>query len=304
MTRSPLVFIIILNWNGWRDTLACVESCRRLTWPNYRIVVVDNSSTDGSGEFLRQHLRDEDILQSGSNLGFAGGCNVGIRDALSSGAAYVWLLNNDTVADPEALTLLVAAMEREKTVGIAGSKIYYHDDPRRIWSAGGIWEKGRLRLYQRGAHKLDEGQFEEMCEVGSLSGCSMLISTAAIQRIGLMDESYFLYWEDTEWCARALEKGYKILFVPGSRIWHKVSASAGENSFSQYYYYIRNGFYFLRRYDIRSLPRFILFNLLFAILSISKGNAQAVRGIARGFVDFLRNEKGPRRPASMQGVGG
>src|SRR3972149_5968710 len=272
-SRFPFVCIVILNWNGWSDTLECVKSCRGLTWPNFRIVLVDNGSTNGSEEHLRRQLPDLEILQSGSHLGFAGGCNVGIRYALNSGADLVWLLNNDTVTDPEALTRLVEAMEGDASAGIAGSKIYYHNDPSRIWFAGGIWRKGRLRLRHRGAHQLDEGQFDKMCEIGSVSGCSLLISAAAIRDTGLMDESYFLYWEDVEWCARAGEKGYKVLFVPGSRVWHKVSASAGENSFSQYYYYIRNGFYFLRRYDPQSLPRFILFNLLFAILSILKGNA-------------------------------
>lgn len=119
-----------------------------------------------------------------------------------------------------------------------------------------------------------------------------------------MDESYFLYWEDTEWCARALEKGYKILFVPGSRIWHKVSATAEENPFSQYYYYIRNGLYFLSGYDRTSLPRFILFNLLYAVYSTIKGNIQVIQGTTQGFVDFMRKQKGQKRSASTEGAGG
>jgi GT2 family glycosyltransferase len=298
------VFIILLNWNGWRDTIACVDSCRRLTWPNYRILVVDNNSSDGSEKFLRQHLREVEIIQSGSNLGFAGGYNVGIRHAISSGADYIWLLNNDTVVDSESLTALVEAMKNGLTVGIAGSKIYYHDDPRRIWFAGGLWEKGHLRLRHRGAHMLDEGQYDEMREVGSVSGCSMLVRSAAIKDIGLMDESYFLYWEDTEWCARAKEKGYGVIFVPESHVWHKVSASAGKSAFSQYYYFIRNGFYFLSRYDPRSLPRFIIFNLLYAIYSITRGNIQVMQGTAQGFVDFMRKQKGPRRSPSATGAGG
>jgi len=129
--RFPLVHIIIVNWNGWRDTLDCIETCRKLTWPNYSIVVVDNASSDGSEENLRRHLEEMDIIQSGANLGFGGGCNIGIRQALERGADYVWLLNNDAVADPQALTILVEAMENDKAVGIAGSKIYYHNEPER-----------------------------------------------------------------------------------------------------------------------------------------------------------------------------
>ena len=293
MTRPPLVFIIILNWNGWRDTLACVESCRKLTWPNFRIVVVDNGSTDGSEDYLRQNLKDVEIIQSGANLGFAGGNNVGIRHAMNSGADYVWLLNNDAVADPEALTMLVEAMEGRNDAGIAGSKIYYHDEPRKIWFAGGLWEKGKLRLRQRGANRIDRGEFEEVSETGSVSGCSMLVRTAAIRNIGLMEEGYFLYWEDTEWCARAQAKGYKVLFVPGSLVWHKVSASAEKGSFSQYYYFTRNGFFFLRAYDRLLMPLFAAYNLLFGLKCLASANAQPLRGLARGFIDFILGKKGP-----------
>lgn len=293
-----LVFIVILNWNGWQDTVACVESCHRLIWPNFRIVIVDNGSIDGSEEFLRRRLTDVEIIQSGSNLGYAGGNNVGIQHAMNSGADYVWLLNNDTVADPEALPALVEAMETDPSAGIAGSKIYYHQDPHRIWFAGGIWAKGRLRLRHLGAHKLDEGQFDELRETGSVSGCSMLVRSAVIRNIGLMDESYFLYWEDTEWCAKALAKGYRVLFVPGSHIWHKVSASAGKSAFIQYYYFTRNGFFFLRQYDPFLIPVFAAYNFLFVLKCLVLGDAQPLQGFMHGVVAFVKGEKGPRQSTS------
>ena len=118
---------MILNWNGWEQTLDCVESCRRLTWSNFRILVVHNASSDGSEEILRERLPDIEIIQSGSNLGFAGGCNVGIRRAIENSADYIWLLNNDTIVDAEALSVLVAALENDPAAGFAGSKIYFHD---------------------------------------------------------------------------------------------------------------------------------------------------------------------------------
>lgn len=111
MSRPPLVYIVILNWNGWQDTLACVTSCCALTWPEYRLLVVDNGSTDGSEAILRDRLATGEVLQSGGNLGFAGGNNVGIRHALAAGAEYVWLLNNDTEVAPDALSELVAALQ-------------------------------------------------------------------------------------------------------------------------------------------------------------------------------------------------
>jgi GT2 family glycosyltransferase len=265
MPPIPLVYIIILNWNGWQDTLACVESCHKLTWPNFRILVVDNASTDGSEENLRQNLVDVEIIQSGANLGFAGGNNIGIRRALGCGADYVWLLNNDTVAEPQALSKLVEALESDQGVAMAGSKIYYFDDPRRIWSAAGSWRKGWLALRQKGGKQLDRGQFDASCTVWSISGCSLLVRAAAIEKIGLMDEKYFLYWEDTEWCARARASRYDLLYVSNSHIWHKVSASTRQGSFEQFYYYNRNGFYFLRQYDPLLLPVISLYSLLFSL---------------------------------------
>ena len=293
VTSVPSVAIIILNWNGWRDTLACVASCRKLTWPHSRIVVVDNASTDGSEAFLRKALGDVEIIQSGGNLGFAGGNNTGIRHALERGADYIWLLNNDAVADPQALTVLVEAMEGNQGIGIAGSKIFYHDEPLRIWFAGGMWEKGRLHWRQRGANQIDEGQFTEPGEIGSVSGCSMLVRSAAIAKIGLMDESFFLYWEDTEWCARACMGGYRVVLVPGSHVWHKVSSSTKKNCFAQYYYFTRNGFFFLRWYDPCLLPVFGFYTVLFGLKSLLTGNARPLQGLVRGCIDFMRRRRGP-----------
>jgi len=293
MATVPLVAIVILNWNGWRDTLACVASCRKLTWPDFRIVVVDNASTDGSEEFLRQHLSEVEVIQSGSNLGFAGGNNRGIQRAREFGAQFIWLLNNDAVTDPKALTMLVEAMRDDPGAGIAGSKILYYDEPQRIWFAGGMWEKGKLHWRQRGANQLDEGQYDEVCEVGSVSGCSMLVRSTAIDKMGLMDESYFLYWEDTEWCARARSNGYRVLFVPGAQVWHKVSSSTRPGSSSQYYYFSRNGSFFLSQYDRWLLPLFAIYNILFGLKSLFAGNRQPLQGLLRGSRDFIRGRRGP-----------
>jgi len=291
MTRHPLVYIIILNWNNWQDTLACVESCRKLTWPNFRIIVVDNGSSDGSEDILRRKLPDIDIMQTGANLGFAGGNNLGINHAMEYGADYIWLLNNDAIADSEALSEMVKALEHDPAAAMAGSKIYYYDSPDTIWYAGGGWEKGRLRVRQRGAGKVDKGQYDTAGPVDSLSGCSLLARVAALKKIGLLDTGYFLYWEDTEWCARARELGFRVLFVPSSRVWHKISGSVGNLSAIQYYYHIRNGFYFLHRFDRQSLPRFVLFSLTFAAVSVLKGNVQVVQGMARGYLDYLRGKR-------------
>jgi len=291
------VYIIILNWNGWLDTLACVESCCKLTWPNFRILVVDNGSTDGSEKKLRARLQNVKILQSGSNLGFSGGNNLGIRIAIESGAKYVWLLNNDAVVDPDALAALMNAMLREPSAAIAGSKIYFHDDPQRIWSAGGRWRKGGLALRMRGAFQPDQGQFDKPCAIGSVSGCSMLVRIEALTRIGLLKEEYFLYWEDIEWCARAQEAGYKVLFVPESKVWHRGSASTVDGSFLQFYYSTRNGFFFLHEYDPYLLPILVFYSILFILKSLLGGNSMPLRGFCHGLTDYLKEKTGPQTTA-------
>jgi GT2 family glycosyltransferase len=265
-----------------------VESCLKLDWPNFRIVIIDNGSADGSETILRDRFPTLEIIQSGANLGFAAGNNVGIRHALESGADYVWLLNNDAVADPRALSMLVEAMESHPSAGIAGSKIYYHDDPKKIWCAGGAWTKGRLKLRQRGAYQQDEGQFEGLCTVGSVSGCSMLVRTNCIKKIGLMDESYFLYWEDTDWCAQASESDYSILFVPASQVWHKVSTTVKAHSELQYYYLTRNGLRFCLKHDLLSLPVLLSYVSADVLLGWLRGNQAMVKGFYRGLVDFVR----------------
>lgn len=294
MTSAPLVTIVILNWNNWPDTLDCVASCRRLNWPNLRVVIVDNGSGDGSEGILRERCPDAVIIQTGANLGFAGGNNIGIRHALETGADYVWLLNNDAVSDPDALAKLVEALQSAPSAAAAGSKVYYHDDPQRIWFAGGIWTKGRLRVRQRGTGELDHGEYDYLCPVGSVSGCSMLIRSSVIREIGLLDESYFLYWEDTDWCARAQKNGYKVLFVPASRVWHKVSATVAPRSQLQYYYNTRNGLMFCMRHDWLSLPLFLAYVTADVVVGALRGNREMLHGYADGIRDFLKGVRGQR----------
>jgi GT2 family glycosyltransferase len=288
----PSVTIVILNWNGWQDTLACAASCRLLSWPNLRIIIVDNGSTDSSEERLREHITDLDIIQTGENLGFAGGCNVGIRHAMELGADFVWLLNNDAVVEPASLTALTVALQNDTEAACAGSKIYYLDDPQRIWFAGGIWENGWLRLRQRGAGRIDHGEFDAPKRVAALSGCSMLLRSQAIERLGLLNEDYFLYWEDVDWCARAGKAGFTVLFTPSSRVWHKVSAAAAPRSRLQYYYYTRNGLYFCCRYDLLSLPLLLLYTSADVLAGLLKMNTAMFHGYCSAVLDFLCGRRG------------
>jgi GT2 family glycosyltransferase len=245
---SALVYIVLLNWNGWRDTIECVESCRRLDYCYFRVLIVDNGSTDGSESILCERFPELDFIQAGANLGFAGGNNLGIRYALERGADFVWLLNNDTTVAPEALSELVRVASSDERAGIVGSKLYYYDQPTIIAFAGGEWKQTPLYPRHRGMDEEDRGQYGSVAEVDFITGCSLLIKAAVIQDIGEMQDSYFLYWEDIDWNATADEHGWKIMFAPASHVWHKVSATTDTLPGIKDYYGVRNRLLFLKRH--------------------------------------------------------
>lgn len=244
---DPTVFIIMLNWNGKTDTLACLRSLQQIDYPLYRIIVADNGSSDGSVEAVRSTYPGITVIENGANLGFAAGNNTAIRYAMQNGADYILLLNNDTEVDPRFLSELVEAAEADPTIGIAGSKIYYYSEPKRLWYAGGsinLW-KGDTRHV--GENELDTGQFDEAKDTDYVSGCAMLIKRRVLEDIGLLDERMFLYYEDSDYCMRARRHGYRVIYVPGSVIWHKVSSTTGKVKDLQLFYGTRNMLLFEKR---------------------------------------------------------
>lgn len=247
-TVLPLVFIIVLNWNGKEDTLECLGSLQKLDYPHFKILVVDNGSTDGSEEAIKASFPSVCFIQTGRNLGYAGGNNVGIKHALSHGADYVWLLNNDTTVDPKALSALVETAKADSRIAFVGSKIYYYDKPDVIWCAGGtidLAEGGRTD--HPGMGQEDRGQFENISDVGYVTGCSILASRDAIAAIGPLPEEYFLYFEETDWNLAAQRKGYRTVVAPASHVWHKFE-DKGEYRERFIYYSFRNRVRIVRKY--------------------------------------------------------
>ena len=228
-STEPKVTVIIPNWNGIDHIFECLESLLKVEYPNLDVIVVDNNSEDGSPEAIAERFPDVQIIRNLRNLGFAEGCNVGIRRALKNGAAYVWLLNNDAFADKQSLLSLVRTAEREDAIGMTGSKICYYDDPALIWGVGMeiSWIRGEADAI--GWHQRDTGQFESCRDVDALVGCSLLIKRRVCEEVGLMDKDYFLYAEEVEWCVRARQCGFRCVVVPESIVFHKVGASSGES---------------------------------------------------------------------------
>jgi GT2 family glycosyltransferase len=224
---QPLVYVIVLTWNGKEDTLECLRSLQEVEFRNFKILVVDNASADGTSDAITALFPDVHVIVNKENLRFAGGNNVGIRYALEQGADYVLLLNNDTVVDKHFLTFLTDIAKTSPDIGMVGPKIYYNADRQRLWYAGGtiVWWKGIISHI--GIREIDHGQYDEQQETDYITGCCVLVRRSVIEKIGMLDERYFIYGEDADWCVRATRKGFKLLYVPASRIWHKVSVSAG-----------------------------------------------------------------------------
>lgn len=245
---APKVEIIILNWNRFRDTAECLESVFRIRYPNFSVVVVDNGSEDDSAAQVENTFDRVTLIRNRENLGYAEGNNVGIRHALENGADYVWLLNNDTVVDREALAALVDLAERDRGIGILGSKIYYFDQPDILWFAGATIDWNLAISPHIGRMKKDTGQYDLEKEVDRVTGCSMLIRREVLDEIGMFDGKFFLYAEEVDLCVRARAKGYRNYYVPKSVVYHKISVSSGEDSVPLFAYYnTRNFLYMIRK---------------------------------------------------------
>jgi GT2 family glycosyltransferase len=237
----PSVVIIILNWNGLADTLACLGSLRHLDYPSYEILVVDNGSADGSAAAIREAYPQVQVIETGENLGYVGGNNLGLEYACTRNAAYALLLNNDTEVSADFLSKMVELAEADFKIGVVGPTIYYAEPDDMIWSAGGKldWRSGLTLL--DGMDQIDRGQYGEAPRlVDFVTGCALLVKIPVVKEVGKLDSRFFAYFEENEWCVRVTQAGYKICHLPTAKIWHKISPDHREHSPQVYYYMTRN----------------------------------------------------------------
>jgi len=295
--ENPKVAIIIVNWDGWEDTIECLESLYRIDYPNYEIIIIDNHSQDDSVRRIKDYSEGKEltIIENEDNYGFAEGNNIGIRYALKYlKPKYILLLNNDTVVDKDFLKELISAGEKDNHIGILGPKIYYYDKPEVIWSAGCKISWKFARGIQIGTGEVDKGQYDDLKEVEYVSGSAFLIKTDVINKIGLMDKNYFLYFEESDWTLRANQAGYKSLYVPTAKIWHKVSRSGGGISKPTGLYYItRNRWVFMKKWAEKSdYLIFMVYQVLGAfafpiVLSIIYRNSNLFLAYYKGLKDGI-----------------
>ena len=334
---SPPVAIIVLNWDGWADTVECLESVYQINYPNYQVVVVDNNSTDNSiqkindyalgkleiksnffkydptdkpikiVEYNKEYHKKEKfsahnkqllVIKNEINYGFAEGNNIGIEFALKNlNPDYILLLNNDTIVDEDFLKPLVEAGEIDVDIGILGPKMYYYDNPNIIWCIGGKIDWKLARGLHIGINETDNGQYAEKMNFDYINGSAILIKKEVFENVGLLDKKFFLYFEETDLALRASKNNYKRVFVPKSKIWHKVSKSGGGIKKEIGLYYItRNRWIFMKKWANKSdFIIFVVIQILGAIiipiiLSIYYNNRKLLPAYYSGFWDGL-NEK-------------
>ncbi|MCL5069287.1 MAG: glycosyltransferase family 2 protein [Actinobacteria bacterium] len=263
------IAIVILNFNGEKDTIECLKSISKLSRDNYHlsVIIVDNGS---DSEFVIQNsefrINDLKIIKNSKNLGFAEGNNVGIEYALNNGSDYVLLLNNDTIVDKNLINELLKTAELNGKNGIIVPKIYFapgsefhkqrykkEELGKVIWYAGGIIDWKNVLGFHRGVDEVDKGQFDNVEETEFASGCCMFVKKELFKKIGMFDNKYFLYYEDGDFSERAKKAGYKIIYTPKAYLWHKNAGSAGgSGSDLQDYYITRNRLLFGLKAPFRS----------------------------------------------------
>lgn len=295
MTGSlPKVSILMLTWKSYEMTRDCLLSLRRLDYPHFEIVLVDNGSGDGSPERLASEFPEVRVLRNATNLGFPAGNNVAIRDALERNPDYLLLLNNDTLVAPDFLSKMVAVAESDEKIGLVNPKILYFEPSDRIWFAGGFYKPGQSFGVVRGVNRKDVGKFNETTEISFVTGCAFLIKVEVVQRIGLLDEIFFLGFEDMDWSVRAIQAGYKAYYVGSSVIWHKASYDTKKNLGKPVkdFYSTRNSLLFARKHVpakywplfLFSLGRYVIFRSAGYLLRAEPKRISALyRGLWDGY---------------------
>ncbi|HMK53191.1 MAG TPA: glycosyltransferase family 2 protein [Methanobacteriaceae archaeon] len=345
---QPIVTIIIINWNGWKDTIECLESLYQIEYPNYHVVVIDNASEDDSIEKIKEYCEGRLIidtkfssyqtdnkplkvleinadnicdssnkssfsnksslekkikepsdpslilLKNKKNYGFAQGNNIGIQFAMNKlNSDYLLLLNNDTIVDYKFLTELVEAAKSDPKMGFAGPKTYYYNFNGQhdvINFAGGMINLWKGHFRHTGINEVDHGQYDKVRKVDYAEGSCLLVRKDVVEKVGMLDPGYFAYLEESDWCIRGLNAGYISLFVPQSKIWHKISASSSNSI--KIYYLTRNKFWFIKRYAKKSqLIVFLLYFFLFRFWYLTGAciiYREEFKSFFRGIVDGMK----------------
>jgi GT2 family glycosyltransferase len=294
----PSVFVVILNWNSGPDTIACLEALARSTYSDARLLVVDNASTDDSPTRIAERFPQVELLALDANHGYAGGNNRGIAHGLGS-SDYVWLLNPDAVVAPDCLTLLVDAAEAAPRAAMLGPLVLMREDPERILSAGGRLVDGWPT--HRGIGEVDGTRSDAVVEVDYVTGCALLVRRRALASIGPLDERFFLYGEEVDWCQRARAAGFTCAVVPRAKVWHPNTLARDAESPLVTYYITRNHLFLIRKHALgapmlaRHLWRHARTLASWSLRPKWRHKRAQRRALWRALTDFARGRSGPAR---------
>ena len=305
---EPHVAIVILNWNGKEDVLRCLSTLPRIRYSNWSATVVDNASFDGSVEAIRQRFPWQRVLVMEKNLGFCGGNNRGIADALERGADYVLLLNNDTELHPELLTKLVEVAESDPRIGAVGAKNILLEDHRLVWGAYGELRYHRDLVHLVGSRVSDGPQLTVVKDVDWVIGNGMMLRREAIETVGGFDENFFGYHEDVDWCVRARKAGFRIVYNGYAIIYHRgfgAAHPARPRPFPVLYFLGRNSMLFARKHA--TVPQMCKFVTLFVLgvawwmfRGVLRGDRlKSYLWLVRGFLDGITGRL-PLRDLGLQ----
>jgi GT2 family glycosyltransferase len=236
-SRQPIVFVIVLNFNGDETLVDCLSSIYQSDYLNFEVVLVDNNSEDGSFEKARRLFSRAHFIKNTSNAGFSKGNNIGIRYALEKFADYILVLNNDTLVEKTALSILIKEMEKNPKIGISSPLIFSANDD--VWFAGGSIDWFRMKTYHQNYLKCPTPYATQY-----ISGCAMLIKKEVFKKIGLFDERFFLYYEDADFSVRAKKAGFELFIIPSAHIWH-LEQSNSKNDL-KIYWLVLSGLLFFR----------------------------------------------------------
>ena len=273
--NHPLVCIVVLNWNALKETIECMDSLQKIRYPQYKLIIVDNASSNNEAHIFRQMYSEvADIILAKENYGYTGGNNIGMEYAIENyNPDFILILNNDIIVDPDFLNHLIKVAQSDPKIGIVGGKVYYHKYPDLIQSAGIGLNMYTGKSYHIGYMKFDKGQYDYQRIVNIVMGCCMLIKREVIDKIGLLDEQYFCYKDDIDYCYKCSKAGYDVVYTPLAKIWHKnyvklkiwerTQSKNKRSAFTQYLL-ARNNFMFMKKHANR-LQRISFFIYFFTL---------------------------------------
>lgn len=291
--RLPKVSIILVNWMQAALTASCLKSLNQISYPNTEIIVVDNGSCDGSVERLRAEFPEIRIIENGRNLGYTGGNNAGMLAATGN---YFLLLNNDTEVAPDFIDPMIHLAESDTEIGAVSPKIVYYDHPDTIqYAGGGKIDLTRGRISWRGWMQKDDGRFGEAVETTLLHGAALLVKRCVVEKVGLLNEHFFAYYEEIDWSLSIRKVGYSIYFMPKSLVLHKESMTVKKDNPLRVFLMNRNRIYLSRIHTGFWQHLFFIHYLLGVSLSInlirflSKKRIDLVMAYCKGIIAGFRN---------------